>query len=250
MLSVVLFIASVLAGAINSVAGGGTLLTFPALLAVLGPIEANATSTVALIPGTIASAAAYRGQLAPVRPLLGGLALASVLGGALGAVLLTWFPEAVFRNLVPWLLLLSAVVLSARSVLVRLGRGGAGSPGEPERIAFRWLWLLQFTLSIYGGYFGAGLGILSIAAYGLVGMRDIHRMNALKTLLGAATNCVAAALFVAQGRVEWKYALLMAGGSIVGGYVGARLSLRIERRYVQAAVVVIAYGLTIYFFVR
>ena len=252
-----LCLSALAAGAVNSLAGGGTLLTFPALIAALAPalgrdeaaVFANATSTVALVPGALAGAWGYRREMPAARRWLLLLIGPSLLGGMIGSLLVTRLDPKYFSELVPWLLLAAALVfladtLAGRSRRFDLLRG----PPSPGSIAG--LIVFQLVVAIYGGYFGAGIGILMISSLALMGVGDMHRMNALKTVLNACINGVSVIVFVADAKVAWPLAWPMAVSAILGGYLGARLALRIEPRYVRWAVIGIGFGLAAYYFRR
>jgi uncharacterized protein len=247
----ILFIASALASALNSVAGGGSFLSLPALLfAGVTPIVANATSTVVLWPGTLSSLIAYRRELAATpRRWLALLSVVSLVGGFVGAVLLVRTSDTSFMRLLPWLMLVAAVTFTFGGRLRRILPAVPG-PADPARpAALILLSALQFVLSIYGGYFGGGMGIMMLASFSLAGMVHIHQMNALKTLLGVAINGVALLTFIVTGSVEWRFGWMIAG-SILGGYVGAALARTIDPKWVRLLVIVIAWTITIYFFIR
>jgi uncharacterized protein len=232
-------------GAMNSIAGGGTLLTFPALVALgLPPINANATSTVALWPGALGSMWGYRGELTGARPWAVGFAIPSVLGGVVGALLLLWTPAERFSAIVPWLVLGATVLFMVqRPVMKWFTTHRAGTTeSDAERTSRRPpLAILgyQFLVAIYGGYFGAGVGILMLAALGFMGLSNIHRMNGLKNWGGLCMNAVAAAMFAFTRLVNWPVALAMAVGAISGGYLGSRTAQRVPQRLVRGAVVAI-----------
>jgi uncharacterized protein len=235
--------AALLAGFVNAIAGGGTLLTFPALVAAgLSPLSANATSTVALLPGVLSSMHGYRGELTGARRWAVWFAVPSLVGGAAGAVLLLHTPPDAFDRIVPWLVLgATALFLSQRAVL-RLVRGARPHPGDDEltrRTPSAALLVGQLLVGIYGGYFGAGIGILMLAALGLMGFENIHRMNGLKNWGAFCMNLVAAASFAVSGIVRWPVALGMAVGAVVGGYIGARAALRVPQAVVRGAVAAI-----------
>ena len=218
----------------NAMAGGGTLLTFPTLVFLGMPaIAANATSTVALLPGAAASMAGYREEVARNRGWLKTLFLPSLLGGTLGSVLLLRTPEQTFEMLAPVLILFATVLFMLRGFLARRFSSAAPSPG-------RWAvaMLLQFGVAVYGGYFGAGIGILMLALLGFLGLTDIHAMNGLKNFFGVCINGVAAGYFILQGAVSWPEALILAVGAILGGYGGARFARVIGQEKARAAVVV------------
>lgn len=246
---VVLFLAAAAAGAINSVAGGGSFISFPALvLAGVPPIAANATNTVALWPGVVASVGAYRRELAVQRRGLALFSAISLAGGLLGALLLLRTREAVFEQLIPYLLLLATLVFALSPRITRLARGlgGKGHEGPGRRAS---ILAVYFLVAIYGGFFGAGLGILTLAVLSLLGLDNIHEMNALKTLQAALVNGVAVATFALAGIVQWPVAALMAAGAILGGYAGAAVARQVRPAYVRALVIAISVSLTLYFFV-
>jgi uncharacterized membrane protein YfcA len=232
--------AALLAGFVNAIAGGGTLLTFPALVAAgLSPLTANATSTVALLPGALSSMHGYRGELAGVRRWAAVFAVPSLVGGAIGAALLLHTTSAAFDRIVPWLVLGATALFLAQRPLLRLVRGARDHPGD-ELLSARppspGLLAGQLLVGVYGGYFGAGIGILMLAALGLMGFTNIHRMNGLKNWGGFCMNLVAALSFAAGGIVRWPVALGMALGSVAGGYLGARAALRVPQDVVRGAV--------------
>jgi len=228
------------AGALNSIAGGGSFLSFPALVFTGVPaIEANATSTVALWPGSLAATLGYRVELRAERERLIWLSAVSLGGGIAGALLLLLTPVRVFEGLVPFLLLIATLVFSFGD---RLRAGRAAS--RPVVVV---LWGL---ISIYGGYFGGGMGLMMLAALTLAGLTDIHRMNALKSALGTLVNGAAVAVFVVAGAVQWTQAGPMILGAIAGGYLGARLAKRFDSKRVRPVVVLLGWTLTVAFFYR
>ena len=246
------------AGAVNSLAGGGTLLTFPALIAALialgyskaeAAVVANATSTVALVPGALAGAWGYRREFRAVRNWFDLLVVPSLVGGLIGSLLVTRLPPRYFAALVPWLLLAAAVVFLLDTLLGR-NRSQTLRPETHSARAIAGLVAFQFCVAVYGGYFGAGIGILMLSSLALMGLGDMHRMNSLKTLLNACINGVSVAVFVIDDKVVWRYALPMAVAAILGGYLGARLALRIKPRFVRWAVICVGFGLAIYYFLR
>ena len=233
--------AAAAAGVINAVAGGGTLVTFPVLLAFgVSPVTANATSTVGLLAGTAGSMLGYRRHLEAVRPWLRRFVPVSLAGGLLGSWLVVAGSERVFSQLVPFLILFATVLFMAQGAIRRLSGIGQGESARPARkgsvaaaVAF------QFLVSVYGGYFGAGIGILMLATFGFLGLPDIHRMNTLKTVLGALINVVAALAFVVAGLVDWPRALVMTVGAFAGYWLGAHGAQRIPAAAVRAIVAVI-----------
>lgn len=239
----VMFAAAVTAGAMNSIAGGGTLITFPVLIWLgLDPKVANATSTVALWPGLFSGVWGFRRDLENSRTILLRLGITSLLGGGVGAWLLILTPSATFARMVPFLILFATILFTLQAPITRWL--GTEEPAEHPRA--RW-WagaiIFQFFSSIYGGYFGAGNGILMLAAMGLLGLSDIHRANGIKNFMGICINSVAVLTFAISGLVYWPHSLLMAVGAIAGGYFGASAARRLGRTFVRRAVVLI--GLTI-----
>jgi uncharacterized membrane protein YfcA len=251
---VFLCLSAFVAGAMNSIAGGGTLLTFPALLTALSPFGqnaaafANATSTVALLPGSIAGAVGYRKELAPSRRFVLRMLAPSLLGGLLGAWLVGR-DTAAFASLVPWLILTAAVLFVVQAPISRWMK--VHNPQqEPSAGMQAGLIAFQFLIATYGGYFGAGIGILMITTLGFMGVGDIHRVNAVKTFLAAMINGASVIVFIIDEKVKWEYAGIMAGTAILGGYSGARIARRLPPRYVRYAVIVIGFGLAIYYFTK
>ncbi|HEX7154564.1 MAG TPA: sulfite exporter TauE/SafE family protein [Thermoanaerobaculia bacterium] len=244
--SVVVFFAGVAAGAVNSIAGGGTLISFPALL-WLGrdPILANATNTVAIWPGSLAGAWGFRRELASLRRWLFLLVFPSLAGGGLGAWLLLRTPSDTFEQLVPFLILGATLLLAGQEIISRRFGALARAHEEPTPAWVTFVFVFQFLVGIYGGYFGAGIGILMLAALGLIGLTDLHQMNGLKNLLAISINGVAAVWFMVVGAVVWSDVALMAVGSILGGYVGARIARKLGRKFVRGFVVVIGLVMTI-----
>lgn len=246
-----LLLAAMLAGALNAVAGGGSFLTFPALVfAGVPPVNANASSTVALWPGTVASAAAYRDEFDTQRRLLLLLGGVSVAGGVLGAVLLLRTPQATFSALVPWLLLLATLLLAFGGALTKRLRARLRPSAGPSWPATVGIAGLQFLVAIYGGYFGGGIGIIMLAMLALIGMENLHTMNALKTLLASCINGVAVLTFVIAGAVAWPATIVMIAGGVLGGYGGAYFARRLDQRLVRGFAIAVGFGMTFYFFLR
>lgn len=248
------FLAALAGGAVNSIAGGGTLLTFPALVGIgVPPLVANATSTVSLWPGALSSAWGYRGVLGGMRAWMVLLALPSAVGGILGALLLLRTSADAFDIIVPWLVIGATVLFLAQRRILSLVRGRAAPAAAPAQEPARpapMVMAYQLGVAIYGGYFGAGIGILMLAALGLMGFLDIHRMNGLKTWLAFCTNAVAAATFTTSGLVHWPVAITMAVGAIVGGYGGARLAQRVSQERVRQAIVAIGFASGVWLLIR
>ena len=241
------FLVPALAAAINSVAGGGTFLTFPIfIMSGLSPLQANVMSTVALWPGTVSSGYAYRKTLATDRKQLLPLLLVCCIGGAAGSLTLLNTPEVLFRFLVPWLLLGATLIFSFGRYLVGFLHKKFPKSKEHQGITM----FLQIIISFYGGYFGAGMGILMLAMLQLMGLTDIHQMNALKVLLAATINSVTMVIFLFSHAMVWKFAGIMVAGGIIGGYIGARLALKIPPKFVRILVSTIGFSMTAYFFAK
>jgi hypothetical protein len=240
--TVILIAAAFLGGALNSLAGGGTLVTFPALLfAGLNPIDANASSVVALFSGTFAGAWAYRRNILAIAEFsVLGLFILNLVGGLIGALLLLWTPATVFATLVPWLILCATMVFAV----------GNFAPVEAiQRIQLgpRSALVALFIIAIYGGYFGGGIGFLILAAFTLVGMRDINAMNGLKMGLVGVMTVTAIIAFIAANVVRWPETLPMLASSALGSYMAAHWAQRLDQRLIKGFVIVLGAGLTVYF---
>ncbi len=257
----VAFGAAFLAGAINSVAGGGTLVSFPALIWLgLSSVTANATSTVAIWPGTLGSAWGYRRELRDAEPRFRILIVPSLVGGIAGALLLRWTPPAFFDKLVPYLILFATLLFMAQEPVQRklkTAEGRQATKGDglshPAHESTRWIvgaLLFQLAVGIYGGYFGAGIGILMLAALSILGLHDIHEMNSLKVVFGGSINGVAAAYFIWAHMVYWPDVLIMAVGAILGGIGGAGTARNIGRTAVRRIVIAIGFGMAVSLFVK
>ena len=250
--AIVIFTAGFVAGAINSVAGGGTLLTFPALVWIgIDPKVANLTSTVALWPGSLSGTVGFRRELSGSRRwmlLLGG---PSILGGLVGALLLLRTEASTFARIVPFLILFATLLFAAGDQISRRLRRpaeekeGASASGRQNRAWWVGAAIFQFAVAVYGGYFGAGIGILMLAALGLLGLTDIHQMNGLKNFFALCINIVAALYFMLWGPVEWPAALVMAAGSIAGGLGGAGLARKLGRTFVRRAVIFVGLAMAL-----
>ena len=249
--AIILFFVAILAGALNSVAGGGSFFSFPALLFTGVPaINANATNTIALWPGAVASVGAYRRDVGGQPVLLITLCVASLIGGLLGAVLLLRTPEPVFVELIPFLLLAATLLFTFSGQITRYLRTRFHHPARAQWVSLLGVGLLQLAIAVYGGFFGGGIGILMLASLALIGMENIHRMNALKTLLSSLINGIAVVTFVLAGVVFWPQAVLMIVGAVIGGYGGASIARRLDPLLVRRFVITVAFGMTIYFFIR
>lgn len=254
----ILCVLAAMAGGVNAVAGGGTLLTFPALVAVLvarglppdlAKVLANGTSTVALFPASAAALWGYRRELTTVRPWFAKLVPSSLAGGTVGALLVTQLPESTFAFLVPWLILLAAFLFTVQPMIAR--RFGIGQPHQiPTKKTIAGVVLFQLLVAIYGGYFGAGIGILMLAALAMMGLSDIHAMNGLKSLLAGCINGAAVVIFVVSNHVAWSLALAMAVAGCVGAYLATHAARRLPRTVIRNAVIAIGYSLAAYYFLR
>lgn len=245
MTTLILFIAAFVGGALNSLAGGGTLVTFPALLfAGLNPIAANASSVVALFPGTFTAAWAYRRNIFSITEFSVRMVLGlSLVGGLVGALLLLYTPVTIFAGLVPSLILFATIVFS-------IGNFAPLKLIERIKIGPRAAAIALFAIAIYGGYFGGGIGFLMLAAFTLFGMRDINAMNGLKIALAGIMSISAIVAFIIAGVVHWPQTIPMLAGSTAGSYLAARWAQRIDQRWNKGFVVVLGAVLTVYFFWR
>lgn len=241
----VAMLAAFLAGGINSVAGGGTLVTFPALFALgLNAIRANTTSTIAIWPGSMGSMWGFRKELGRVPRMLKLMAIPTVFGGLLGAWLLQHTPASVFERMVPFLILFATLLFSVQGAVQKRIKTRPAADGQPRS----GLWLttasmVLFAVGVYGGYFGAGMSIMLLSVVAFLGLDDILEMSALTSLLSFTTNGVASLLFAMTGMVEWSYVLVMMAAALLGGYGAAGVARRIGKLWVRRFV--IAVGLTI-----
>jgi uncharacterized membrane protein YfcA len=252
---IALCLSAFFAGAMNSIAGGGTLLTFPALTSVVSAAIANGTSTVALLPGSFAGAFGYRKELRECLRFVARMFVPSLAGGFLGAWLVGQAPDA-FAILVPWLILTAAVLFVVQAPISKWLKRRAMADGkqndhhEPSKRTQAIVIGCQFLIAVYGGYFGAGIGILMLSALGFMGVGDIHRMNAAKTFLAATINGASVVVFIQNDLVNWGFAIPMAVSAIIGGYVGARVARRLPASVVRYAVIAIGFGLASYYFIQ
>jgi uncharacterized membrane protein YfcA len=262
-----LAISALLAGAVNAIAGGGTILTFPVLAAILPAdparlVTANATSTIGLWPAAAVAAWSYRDDRAGLPSWARWLALPSVVGAAIGTGLLLWLPPSWFDGLVPWLILLAAVLFAVQPrIAAWAGSGRETTPGDATpaaempagRIAMACG--LQLLVGIYGGYFGAGIGILMLAELAMLSLGDIHRVNAVKNVLGMLVNGVATAVFAigslaGSHEVSWPHALVMAAAAMAGSHWASFLARRVPPAAMRRIVSIIGFGLAAYYFWR
>jgi uncharacterized membrane protein YfcA len=248
----ILFAAAVIAGTLNAIAGGGSFISFPVLLFTgMPPVQANATNTVALWPGLAASSGAYWKRLNTPRRLLAALLLSSVVGGLAGALLLIKTPQHTFLHLIPWLLLGGTLLFTfGNRIWAMAGKTAAlddlrHTPWQTITV----ISIVQFLVGTYGGYFGAGIGFMMMGMLAALGMRDIHAMGAIRTLLAAVINAVAVLTFVLAGVVFWSQCVVMIAGALLGGWFGAHYAQKADPQKMRY--VVIAMGITMsgYFFV-
>ncbi len=242
--------AAFLAGGINSVAGGGTLVTFPTLVWLgLPSVMANATNTVAIWPGSLGSLWGFRRELSEVDPIMFWLMLPSLLGGIAGALLLRHTPTHTFDRIIPFLILFATVLFTLQGPIQKK----LGTPQEDRHRSPRWLaiaMLIQLCVGLYGGYFGAGMGLMMLTVLTVLGMTDILRMNALTSLYALCINGIAAALFIWAHMVRWHYVLVMAVAAVAGGWGAAGVARRVGRKAVRRFVIALGYVITVILFIR
>ena len=249
---VLLFCVAILAGTLNSVAGGGSFFTVPTMIfSGILPILANTTNTLGLWTGTVASLGAYRRELAQVRlKLMILLVSTSLIGGILGAILLLHTPQKTFVILLPYLLLIAILLFTfSGPITKRLHARKIEEQANLSLMAIISVSVAQFIISIYGGYFGGGAGMLMLATLALMGMENIHSMNALKSLLGASINGVAVITFIIANAIVWPQAISMIIGAVIGGYGGGYFARKIEPQWIRYFVMVVGFAMTIYFFI-
>jgi uncharacterized protein len=241
------FGAAFLAGSMNAVAGGGTLITFPTLIWLgLPSVTANATSTVAIWPGSLGGLAGYRRELRSAEPRMLALTIPSLAGGVVGALLLRSTPPALFDRLAPFLILLATFLFLVQDPIQRRWK----TAGRLAHHSFAGVMVFQLLVAIYGGYFGAGIGILMLAALSILGLEDIHQMNGLKVLFGLSINGVASLCFISAHMVYWPDVVIMALGAVGGGYGGAGIARRLGRTTVRRIVIAVGFGIAISLFLH
>ncbi|NIX75752.1 sulfite exporter TauE/SafE family protein [Microvirga terricola] len=250
--AVLLAASGLAAGLVNAIAGGGTFFTFSALVASgLPPVIANATSAVAVTPANLSSAWAYRRELADNLRRFTALGIVSLIGGLLGAYILTVTDNTAFRRLVPWLLLFATVLFAASPRIVALARAIGRAEGHtPTTRAWAAGLAFQFCVSIYGGFFGAGMGIVMLAALAITEGDDFHLINSAKHLCSTLIQLVAVVLFIAAGLVSWREMVIVGAASVIGGYLGVVFGRRLSPVAIRWVVIGVGAVLTIYFFVR
>ena len=246
------------AGAANSVAGGGSFFSFPAMLAAgVPPVVANASNSVALWPGSLAAAWGYRAELAQLRPQLLGLSLAALVGGMAGGLLLLAAGDAQFAQLIPWLLAFATGLFAASPWIAawlktrRERRSPAKVTAAPAAHSHSLAgWLAQCLVSVYGGFFGAGMGILMMASLSIAGHEDLHEVNALKNLLSSVVYSITVATFITAGAISWPHTLVMLVAASAGGYLGVRLARRLQGPWLRIIVTAVGMVLTLYYFLK
>ena len=233
------------AGVMNSVAGGGTFVTFPTLVFSGVPsVIANASNAVALFPASFASAWAYRSDFRSFDGVsFKAMAAVSLVGGVAGALLLVYTPEQTFDSLVPWLLLAATLIFSfGPKVVPRLRNWFSIGPAT--------LLAIQFAVGIYGGYFGGAMGIVMLAVYSLFGLTNLNAMNATKTLMAGIINGISLVVFVGAGKIVWPQTLTILVAAVLGGYLGARVARRMDPKHVRSGIIGIAVTVTAAFFIK
>ncbi|MGH9358362.1 MAG: sulfite exporter TauE/SafE family protein [Terriglobia bacterium] len=245
---ILLFFAAVVAGIMNAVAGGGSFFTFPALLFTgVPPIPANATSTVAVWPGSVASASAYRKRLPKSSRMLAPLIIASLAGGLLGATILLHTPQETFLRIIPFLFLGATLLFAFGKKIAKGSEATEQKQTQPSWRAVGLVTAVQFVISIYAGFFGGGMGILMLALFTFLPFADIHAMNSVKTLLAAVSNGVAIIAFVIAKIIFWPQAILMLTGAILGGYGGAHFAQKMNPKHVRTFVIVVGFTMSFIF---
>jgi uncharacterized protein len=248
-IAIFLFIAGILGGALNAVAGGGSFILFPALWRTgVPPVPANATNTVALWVGVIASGGAYRSRLNISRRVMVPLIATSVAGGVIGAFLLLKTPAHTFMRVLPWLMLGATLLFAFGKQLSGIFSGGLAR--EATTFALTVACVFELIVSVYGGYFGGGVGIMNLAMLAALGMTDIHAMNALKSVLGSVINGVAVVTFIAARAIYWPQCIFATLGAIIGGYFGAHYAQKLPQTWIRAFVIVVGFAMSAYFFAK
>ena len=248
---VLVLLAGVGAGTINTVVGSGTLITFPTLLAFGVPsVVANVSNGIGLVPGSVSGAIGYRHELVGQRPRVLRLVSASLVGGVLGAVLLLWLPSSTFDAIVPVLILLGVVLVVTGPHVSRIvARRHDLLGGLPYHGAW-WVWPAVALAGVYGGYFGAAQGVLLIAILGIGVPERLQALNGIKNVLGAVVNSISGLVFVFLAEVDWTIVGLVAAGSVVGGQIGAKVGRRLPDLWLRATIVVVGVTALVYFMRR
>lgn len=248
--SLLLFSTAFIAGGLNAVAGGGSFITFPALIFTgVPPIVANATNNTAMWVAALASARAYRHNLGIKRQIFLLLCGISLIGGIIGSLALLYTSADVFKRLIPYLLLLATLVFTFSDAF-RKWLQFQTQNSSPDSVPLFNLVLAQLAIAIYGGFFGAGIGILMLATLSFLGIKNIHTMNAFKTFLGSCINGIAIIPFIFAGAIDWQQAILMSIGGSLGGYLSANYARKLEPQLIRRFVIIVAFSMTIYFFIH
>lgn len=251
--ALILLLVGLTSGLMNSLAGGGSFVLFPTLVFLgLQPIAANATATLALLPGTFTTMYTYRKNLVVHNKQLITYIAISIAGGAFGAMLLLRTSNTDFAKMVPYLLLTATLLFTFRMQILLWIRKISRNT-EPDSLnnslPYRIIMMILFVaICIYGGFFGAGMGIMTLALFSLMGMQNLHEMNALRSCIGLCANVIAALMFCTSGVIAWQHALIVAIGAVFGGYFGAYYALKLPQSWSRNAVVIIGWVITIYFF--
>lgn len=246
-----LFGAGFLGGILNSIAGGGSFITFPALLFVgVNPISANATNTFASCAGYLSGAYAFRADLNAHKKELPKVVFIGLAGGILGAWLLLQTPASLFRTAIPWLLLFATILFIFGGKLNNALKRFASHHRHAPSFGRFLLSLMLLAISIYGGFFNAGLGIISLSYLALAGYTNINAMNGIKLLISSTVSLIAIVLFISDGVIAWNKGIIVLIGTLVGGYVAAHVSKKLPQHYVRAFVILASCGITLYFFIE
>lgn len=248
----ILFLMTVVGSTSNAVAGGGTFFTVPALIFTgVAPTIANATSTLALWPGSIASAVAYRREIAGInKKILILLIGISMLGSVFGAILLLKTSQATFIFLLPYLILFATCLFALSDFITTRSRRKASAKSPLTLTKLTYITIAQLIVAIYCGYFGGGGSIIMVALLALIGLENIHVVNGLKSLLSSCISTVSVIIFALAGIIDWQVSFLMILGAIIGGYGGAYYARKIDQKWIRLFIIIIGITLTIYFFIH
>lgn len=250
-----IFMAAIAAGAINAIAGGGSLVSFPALVAFgaatgITAKLANTTNNAALLPGSVAGMFGFWQEVKRSKKLVAFLAIPSLTGGLLGAYILSQTPDALFRQVTPFLILFATLLFAGRDFFTKLLRRGAAESDHITGAGGAAGFILQLIIATYGGFFGAGQSIMMMAAFGIMGVRDIHEINGMKTASAIIVNGVALIYFITQNLIIWHLAIWMGIGAVIGGYAAARISKRIDQNVLRWTVIAIGLLVSVVLFLR
>lgn len=240
---------SILAGAVNSIAGGGTFFTFPILILMgVPPIIANTTNKVGIAIASVAGVAGFWKEIRMIRPMLLFFCLTALIGSVAGSLLLLAIPSEDFRALVPWLMLIATLMFAFGGKWAKR-RHAANGHADPQAVTRPSIGFGQFLIGVYGGFFAAGMGILMLGLYEVAGMKNIHEMNALKVVVALGINLISAAVFLFAGTVDWAIAAILIVGALFGGYGGAVLSKKLPQKLIRQMIVTYGVAMTLYFFI-